>query len=166
MKLKILVLSILSIVIVLFSLEIGMFWDNVLFASLMGNPLYENGILNWNSIPLENDPGHPPFLATLLATVWRLFGRSLSVSHWVMLPFIFGLLWQICSFVSFFVKDKSFLIWAYLLVVLDPTLLSQLVLVNPEVIQLFFFFIALNAVLKGGGIFEISGACFFRNCYL
>ena len=157
---KPLTLLILSIIITICSLKFGIFWDNVLFASKMGNILFENGILNWKSIPIESDPGHPPFLATLMALGWTLFNKSLFVSHWMMLPFVFGLLWQIDSFVTFFVKDKPFQIWAFLIVVSDATLLSQLVLVNPEVIQLFFFFIALNSVLKNNTYLKVVGLAF------
>ena len=49
-----------------FSYDFGMFWDNVLFASKMGNQIYENGLFNW-TMPNEFDPGHPPFLGFLLA---------------------------------------------------------------------------------------------------
>jgi hypothetical protein len=157
---KISILLVLSTIIVLSSLNIGMFWDNVLFASKMGNPLFENGVFNWIAIPLESDPGHPPFLATIMAIGWTLFGKSLSVSHWMLFPFVLGLLWQIASFVAFFVKDKSLQIWAFLLVIADPTLLSQLVLVNNEVIQLFFFFLALNAVLKNNTYLKVIGLAF------
>ena len=138
MKLKIGILSIVSVLIVLFSLDIGMFWDNVLFASKMGTAVYENSFFNWH-IPIEFDPGHPPFLATVMAIGWTLFGKSLAVSHWLMLPFIFGFLWQIHLFVSYFIKEIWLQIFAFILVVADPTLLSQFVLVNPEIIQLFFF---------------------------
>jgi len=136
-----------------------MFWDNVLFASKMGNQLYLNGILNWN-IPDAIDPGHPPFLATLMALGWKIFGKTLAVSHWLMLPFIFGLLWQLHSFVAFFVKDKKLQIWGTLLVIADPTLLSQLVLVNPEVIQLFFFFTAINALLRNNIYLKVIALSF------
>lgn len=157
---KTVLLSILSILIVLVSLNIGIFWDNVLFASKIGGFLFENGALKWHLIPVEIDAGHPPFLATLLTFGWTLFGKSLSVSHWIMLPFIFGLLWQIDSFVTFFVKKKSLQIGAFLLVIADPTLLSQLLLVSPEVIQLFFFFIALNGLLRNHLFLKIIGLSF------
>ncbi len=127
---------------------IGMFWDNVLFGSRMANPLYQNGIFCWQSIPLDANPGHPPFLATIIALGWTLFGKSLYVSHWMMLPFIFGLLWQISNLVNHFIKDKFYQIFTFILVIADSTLLSQLVLVTPEIIQLFFFFLALNAILN------------------
>ena len=159
MKLKIGILSIVSVLIVFFSLDIGMFWDNVLFASKMGTAVYENSFFNWH-IPIEFDPGHPPFLATVMAIGWTLFGKSLAVSHWLMLPFIFGFLWQIHLFVSYFIKEIWLQIFAFILVVADPTLLSQFVLVNPEIIQLFFFFLALNAVLKNNTYLKVLGLLF------
>jgi len=155
-----LILFIISLIIVSFSLKVGMFWDNVLFASEMGNPLYKNGVFNWSSIPIESDSGHPPFLATLLATGWKLFGKSLSISHWMMLPFIFGLLWQLFSFVDFFVKGKTLRVLGFILVISDPTLLSQFVLVNPEIIKLFFFFLTLNALLRDNTYLKIIGLAF------
>lgn len=153
-------LAVLSVFVVMISMNIGIFWDNVLFVSKMGNPLFYNGIFRWNSIPLESDPGHPPFLATYMAIGWRLFGRSLSTSHWMMFPFIFGLLWQVCSFICYFIKEKSFQFWAFILVIADPTFLSQLVQVNPELIQLFFFFMALNATLQKKVSLKIIGLAF------
>ncbi len=147
MKLKALILFLISVGIIAFSLDVGMFWDNVLFGSKMGNVLYANGLSSWR-MPIEFDPGHPPFLASVLALGWTIFGKSLAVSHWMMLPFVYGLLWQVHSFVSHFVKDSYTRIAGTVLVLIDPTLLSQLVLVNPEVIQLFFFFLALNSLLN------------------
>ena len=51
-----------------------MFWDNVLFASKMGNQLYYNDLFNW-TMPDSFDPGHPPFLGFLLAITWKIFYR-------------------------------------------------------------------------------------------
>lgn|GEM_PF-394959 len=154
---KLTIFILLSVVIVLSSLEFGVFWDSVLFVSKMGIPLFENGFYNWQSIPLESDPGHPPFLASYMAVGWSIFGKSLAVSHWMMLPFIFGLLWQLLAFVSFFVKEKIAQIAAFVLVVADPTLLSQLVLVNFEVLQLFFFFVAINGILYNKSWLKVLG---------
>jgi len=89
------ILLILTAVIILSSLQFGIFWESVLFVSKMGNPLFENRIFNWRSIPIDSDPGHPPFLATLMAASWTLFGKKLIVSHLMMFPFVFGLLWQV-----------------------------------------------------------------------
>jgi uncharacterized membrane protein len=157
---KLIILLGLSAIIVLFSLKVGIFWDNVLFGSEVGKDLFQNGIFKWSSISLNHDAGHPPFLATLLATGWKLFGKSLSTSHLIMFPFIFGLLWQLFSFVSFFIKEKYLKIGAFILVISDPTLLSQFVLVGPEIIQLFFFFLALNSILRNNIYLKIIGLAF------
>ncbi|MDO7137349.1 hypothetical protein [Algibacter lectus] len=148
---------VLSVIIVLLSLDVGMFWDNVLYGSKIGNHLIQNSLFRWDSIPVSIDNGHPPFLATLLASGWVLFGKSLSISHWMMLPFIFGLLYQLYYFVCFFVEGKYLKIAAFILVLADPTLLSQLVLISPEIFHLFFFFLALNSILRNNIFFKILG---------
>lgn len=138
----------LALLITLFSLDIGVFWDNVIYCSQIGDHLYRNDIFEWQSIPLKIDNAQPPFVATLLAISWTLFGKTLEVSHWVMFPFIFGLLCQLYLFVSFFIKNPKLKLAAFILVIADPTLLSQFVLINSEIVQLFFFFLSLNAVLR------------------
>lgn len=143
---KLLFFTLIAIIIFLFSHNNGMFWDNVLFASRLGNELYNGSIFNWY-IPDSFDPGHPPFLGFLLAIAWKIFGHKLWVSHLVMLPFVIGLLYQLHLFASFYVKDKQLLFFAFVLLLADPTLSAQLVLVNPETISLFFFFLSINAIL-------------------
>lgn len=157
---KIASILLLSIVIKISFINVGMFWDNVLFASKMGLNLLDNGIFNWLSIPNESDPGHPPFLATLLAISWSIFGKSLTTSHMTMIPFVFGTLFQIYLFVSHFIKNKNSQLLGFLFVIADPTFLSQLILVNPEIIQLFFFFLALNGLLKSNKILKLTGLSF------
>lgn len=153
------IILIISTIIVLFSLDIGMFWDNVLFVSKMGSAISDNAFFNWH-IPLDFDPGHPPFLATIMAIGWTLFGKTLAVSHWLMFPFIFGVLWQIHSFEVYFINDIRPQILAFILIIADPSLLSQFILVNPDIIQLFFFFLALNGVLKNNLYLKITGLLF------
>ena len=136
-----------GIAVFLVSKNYGMFWDNVLFASKMGTHLYENSLFNWN-IPNSFDPGHPPFLGFLLAVFWKIFGYNLWVSHLLMLPFIIGFLYQLYEFVSYFVKKEQFKILAFLLLIANPTVAASFVLVNPEIIILFFFFLAINGLLK------------------
>ena len=124
----------------------GMFWDNVLFASKMGNHLYYNSIFDW-TIPNEFDPGHPPFLGFLLAICWKILGHKLWVSHLLMLPFTIGVFYQLYKLVSYFIEERKLQILAFLLIIIDPTLSTQFVLVNPEVIIVFFFFLTLNGLL-------------------
>jgi hypothetical protein len=143
----------------MFSINVGMFWDNVLFASKMGNYLYNNGLFNWH-FPDAINPGHPPFLAFIQAAGWKLLGRKLWVSHLVMLPFVFGLLYQLYLLVEFYIKKEAWRIFAFFLILAEPTFFTQLILVDPEVIQLFFFFLAINSVLRDNKFFK-TAALFF-----
>ncbi len=154
------VLSILiGFLLFLFSMDFGMFWDNVLFASKMGNHLYFNDIFNW-TMPDSFDPGHPPFLGFLLAIVWRIFGPSLWISHLVMLPFIAGVIYQLHRFVNYYVKNDLIAYFGVFLILSDPTLATSFVLVNPEVIILFFFFLALNGILLKQKYWKFIGLIF------
>tara|TARA_R110002094_G_scaffold22204_4_gene34469 strand:- start:783 stop:1187 length:405 start_codon:yes stop_codon:yes gene_type:complete len=94
--------SVLGILIFLVSNQNGMFWDNVLFASKMGNQLYYNSIFDW-TMPDAFDPGHPPFLGFLLTVSWKLLGHHLWVSHLVILPFTIGFFYQLFRFISCFI---------------------------------------------------------------
>ena len=143
----------------LLSMNFGMFWDNVLFASKMGNHLYENGIFSWN-IPNSFDPGHPPFLGFVLAIFWKLFGHSLWASHLAMLPFIIATLYQLNRLTFYYTQNQRLSFFAVLLLLADPTLTTSLVLVNPEVITLFFFFLALNGFLYRKPLWKFIGLFF------
>lgn len=148
MRFKIIIITILTFLIAIIGVRTGIFWDNTTFVSAMSNVLYENGIFAWGSIPASSDPGHPPFIATLMAAAWHLFGKSLLVSHVVIIPFIYGLLWQIWNICEYFFYDRKEKFFAFLLVLADTTLLSQMTLVTTEVPLLFFFFLALNGLLR------------------
>ena len=141
------VIALLTLIIAVAGLQTGIFWDNLVFITNMGDALQMNGLLAWGSLPIPADPGHPLLPATLVAAAWNLFGRSLLVSHIVMWPFIYGVLWQVFRFCRFFLHNDRHTLAAFLLLMADPTLLSQLTLVSPEVLLLFFALLALNAIL-------------------
>lgn len=159
MSKKVQISIIIGILFFLISYDFGMFWDNVLFASKMGNHLYYNDILNW-TIPESFDPGHPPFLAFLLAVVWKLFGHSLWVSHLTMLPFTIGTIYQLYRFVSYYTNSNNISFIGLLLLLMDPTLMTSFVLVNPETIILFFFFLGINGILYNNKRWKFIGLFF------
>ena len=151
--------SILGILIFLVSNQNGMFWDNVLFASKMGNQLYYNSIFDW-TMPDSFDPGHPPFLGFLLAASWKILGHKLWVSHLVMLPFTIGFFYQLFRFISFFIDKIHLQLLAFLLIIIDPTISTAFVLVNPEIIIIFFFFLAVNGILFKSKALKYIGLLF------
>ncbi len=148
-----------GVLIFLLSFKNGMFWDNVLFASKMGNHLYDNSLFNWN-IPINFDPGHPPFLAFLLALIWRIFGHELWVSHLLILPFTIGFFFQIRKFISYFIKEANKHFFLFILIIVEPNLATSFVIVNPEIIILFFFFLVVNSILFKKDYLKFIGLIF------
>jgi hypothetical protein len=149
----------ITIIVFFISKDYVMFWDNVLFASKMGNHLYENSIFNWK-MPDSFDPGHPPFLGFLLAIFWKIFGHNLWAAHLLMTPFIYGSFVQLFKFISFYLKNRNYQLLAFFLVFVDPSLSTQYVLVNPEIIIVFFFFLALNGILYNRQVAKFIGFFF------
>jgi len=157
-NIKVLIL-IITIIIFFLSKDIGIFWDNVLFISKMGGYLYEHNIFNW-SLPDSIDPGHPPFTGFLNSFGWKLLGKKLWVSHLIMIPFIYGLLYQVFLLISYYVKEYKLRFFAFLLILADPTFLAHLFYVTPEPVQLFFFFLTINSILRNKFYLKTLGLSF------
>tara|TARA_B110000091_G_scaffold194564_1_gene220497 strand:+ start:250 stop:1671 length:1422 start_codon:yes stop_codon:yes gene_type:complete len=150
---------IISAFLFILSKEYGLFWDNILFGSKMGNELYNNGLFNW-TMPDSFDPGHPPFLGFVLAFSWTVFEHKLWVAHLAMFPFTVGFLYQLIQFIKYFIPKKSYVYFCFLLILLDPTVGVTLILVNPEIIILFFFFLTMNSLLYKNQKFKFIGLFF------
>ncbi|MCD4792088.1 MAG: hypothetical protein K8R54_02555 [Bacteroidales bacterium] len=122
------------------------FWDTVQLGSRHAHYFYEN---NFSSILLPDsfDSGHIPGFGVYLAFIWKIFGKTLFVSHFAMLPFIIGIVWQAYLLTKRFITKKHIL-FALALILADATLLSQFTLISPDVPLVFFFLTALNSVIK------------------
>lgn len=149
-------LIILTLIIFILSKDSVFFWDNVLFGSKIGHFFYEQETFSLR-LPTIIDPGHPPFLAVFMSFVWKYLGHSLFMSHLAMMPFVFGILYQVKRFLQYYNLPNHILLLAFGLIVLDPTISAQLVLINPEVFHLFFFFLALNGLLYDKHIVQTTG---------
>ena len=160
---KTIAISVFCCIILLLSKDIGFFWDNTLLCSKMGHYLYNNNLFTLN-IPENFDPGHPPTLAFIQALGWQLFGKTLFVSHLIMMPFLFGLVWQLHSFICYFTQNKWHQIIAIAFVFCDPTILAQCFFIGQEVPQLFFFLLALNQLLKGNYILKCAALLCLSIC--
>ena len=146
----------IGLVILFISRNFGMFWDNILFTTISGDYLYNNGVFNWD-FPLNIDTGHPPLLGTLLAIAWKILGQKLWVTHLVILPFTVGILYQLHRFSFYFLKNYTWALLSTLLVIADPTLSVQFFNVNPEVVFIFFFLLTINAILYQQRFLKIIG---------
>jgi hypothetical protein len=119
------------------------FWDTVQLASRHANFYYEEG-LRFQFLPENMDSGHIPAFGYLLALCWKIFGRSLMVSHLFMLPFLFGIVFHAHRLVLYFTDKNKY--WFLILILADPTLLAQSVLVTPDIPLIFFMLMLLNGI--------------------
>lgn len=138
------------LLLVLINSKNAFFWDTVQLGSLHADFYYNH---NFSQILLPNniDSGHIPAFGMYIGMMWKIFERTLLVSHLAMLPFVLGILDQLYQLVQKFV-DKKYWGYAFLLILIDPSLLSQMTLVSPDIPLIFFFLIALNAVLKNNRV--------------
>ncbi len=82
-----------------------------------------------------------------LALVWKIFGKTLTVSHFAMLPFLWGIVFFIFK-IGERLGGKENAHWLPLLCFADPVLASQSILVSPDVVVVCFFLAAVWAILK------------------
>ena len=122
----------------------GFFWDTLLQASKWGQYYYDS---NFKSllVPASLDAGHPPLFGMYLALVWMVFGKSLAISHFAILPFLLGIVWQVNRLINYFTVEHRFLI--LVLIFSNAVLLGHSTLISPDIAFLFCFLLALNGVL-------------------
>lgn len=134
------------------------FWDTIQLGSKQAQWFYENNF-RYLFLPNEIDSGHPPVFGMYLALCWKLFGKTLAVSHWAMFPFLSGIIVQAWLLIRKLI-DKKYILPALALFLADPTLLSQSTLVSPDIVLVFFFLMAINLLMnnkKSWLVFVLAG---------
>ncbi len=122
------------------------FWDTIQLGAKHAVFYYDSGFSEF-FLPDILDSGHIPAFGMYLALVWKVFGKSLHVSHWAMVPFLFGIVYQAYRLLGTYIREK-YLYLALILFLADATLLAQSVLVSPDIPLVFFFLFGINAVLQ------------------
>lgn len=158
--------AIAFVAIITLSWETGILHDNVTFVSHMSSTLIQNPFA-WGSIPIQYDPGHPPFTASYLAFIWRFVGRSLATSHLALYPFVLLALAMLMRLISFFIgqlklNEQQIDLYAsigFALCALDPTFSASLTLIGPEVFLLSFALTSLVGMLEKRNIVFVIGLC-------
>ncbi len=141
---KLLPFYFLVTVLVLISSNFFFFWDKDILHARHAFWYLENGFSILQ--PPQFDSGHPPAMGLLLAFLWKIFGIHLAVGHLAMIPFAITLIWQLYRFTAFFIKSL-FVYWALLLIAIDTSILTQLMILTGDLLTLVFFFWAVNSIL-------------------
>jgi len=141
------ILIALSAILILLTLKNPFYWDNTTQISEPANWYFSTNF-KFFYLPDDIATGHPTFVGMYFALLWKIFGRSLTVCHLGMFPFVFGLLLQLHNFLKNLKVNselKRCLILGF--IILDTTFLSQLSLITFDIIQLFLFFLCINLIL-------------------
>ena len=123
------------------------FWDTVQLGSIHGQFYLENNFSSF-FLPENMDSGHPPTFGIYIALVWKIFGKSLAVSHIAMLPFLFGIIFYLEKLGNYFFQNSIFTFAFILLLMVDPCLAGQAVLVTPDIVVAFFFLMSLDGIFN------------------
>ena len=133
------------IILLIVTINFPFFWDTIQLASKHAHYFYESGFQSI-ILPNEIDSGHIPSLGMYLALIWKIGGKSLTISHLAMVPFVLGIAYQLILLIrKLFTADWQ--LHAIILLLADATLLAQCTLISPDVMLVFFFLMALNNLL-------------------
>ncbi len=141
------ILLVLSLLLVVFSQDFFFFWDNIIQLAVPANYYYDTHFSTLY-LPDAITTGHQPFTGMYLALGWKIFGRSIEISHWLIWPFIFGVFWQLFRLVSLFLRSQRDRWICFAAVILESVILTQLTLLTFEIFHIFFFLATLNALLR------------------
>jgi len=138
---------VLSLLIFFVSRDNFFFWDTISQVSIPANWYFDTDFKHL-FVPDDLATGHPTAAGAYLAIIWKLFGRSLIVSHVAMFPFVFGTFFQINRLISKSgIKGLSF--WLiFVITIIDPTLIAQMSLISIDVIHIFFFLWCFNSHIE------------------
>ncbi len=133
------------ILLTIFSLQIPFFWDGTFFSE-SAVQFFENGYNNC-IVPKQVDTGGFPLYSIYLSIVWKIFSKSLLVSHLALLPFLLGITFEYYKLAKRFLNQKTVL-FAMIFLLAEPTLITQSILMGYDLIMIYFFLLSLNFVLS------------------
>ncbi len=122
------------------------FWDTIQLGAKHALYFFNT---NFHSLilPSSIDSGHPPLLGLFLALGWKLFGQSLVVSHWLMFPFVWGIMYLLFRLGDVFI-GKELAFFMVLIGMIDPVLAGQSILISPDLILVFGFLLGWDGILQ------------------
>ncbi len=120
------------------------FWDTIQLGSKHAHFYFENDFEQF-LLPTEIDSGHPPYFGIYLAVCWKIFGKSLQVSHWAMLPFLILLVFQWFNLGKRLI-GRNLLPFFMLFLSIDPVVAGQASLVSPDIILAGCFLLLINGI--------------------
>lgn len=123
--------------LLIWAIKDGFFWDSVQLGSKHAHFYFDNN-LAIHFLPNEINSGHLPIFGYYLALVWKIFGKTLIVSHLAMLPFVLGIVFFVSQLCKYRFEGTLFLL-SVLVLLADPTLVAQVGMMGPDLPLICFF---------------------------
>lgn len=101
--------------------------------------------------PAKYDTGGFPLYSAYLTMVWKCFGKTLTVSHLAMLPFLLGVMYEFFKLAKRYLNEST-IAFALILLIIHPVFISQSILMGYDIIILYFFLLSLNALYNNRNI--------------
>jgi len=148
------IVTILQVLLIVYFKDIMFFWDTVQFAGMHGSYFYENGFGLF--LPQELDSGHPPLFGNFIAFAWKLFGKTLVVSHFLMIPFLILNLFLALKIGEYFNPETP---WLFMLLMFAcPFYIGHSILVSPDILLVSGFLLCLYAIAGKNSLLAYLGA--------
>lgn len=121
-----------------------LFWDNVLLSGKIPTELYVGRLSSL--FVSERLAGYSPLWGAYIAIGWHWLGRSLAATHWLMLPLLWLISFQMVRLAQQFVPRRA--LGLTLMALLSvPVLAALSVQCGPDLAMVGFYLAALNAIL-------------------
>jgi hypothetical protein len=167
---NILLFSLLTVYVLLtiICLNNAYFWDNIQQTSKEAHWFYLNNFSSLLMPKYGTDAGivgtgyHPPLIGIMTALLWKVFGYKLWVSHVFVLLWALLLIFNSWKLVQYIFPNKQNA-WPLLLLLLEPTVLTQFAIASPDFILLTGFIISLRGILEQKPVL-LSIGVFFLGC--
>ncbi|MEI6488599.1 MAG: hypothetical protein WCP52_06540 [Bacteroidota bacterium] len=132
------------ILLTAYCIDIPFFWDGTFFSALSLH-FYNNGF-NGLIAPQSWDTGGFPLFSIYLTSIWKAFGKTISASHLAMLPILIAIAFEYYKLARHYLS-KMYIPFAMLLLLLEPTFITQASLMGYDLFLILFFLISVNALL-------------------
>lgn len=143
--------------VILIFIDKPFFWDTVNLGSRYGQ-WYLSTSFSELLPPAKINSGNPPFWGMYLGLWWSALGKHLAVAHLAMLPVLCALTYYYLSVADYFL-GRHYLWWALILLLIEPTMLSQASLCGPDVALVMFYFMTLHAILNDKWVLQAIAMC-------
>lgn len=138
------------ILISFLSADVPFFWDGTFFSEIATG--FYDGKFGPLDCPHNLDNVTFPLYSTYLYFTWKLFSKSLFISHLAMLPFLFGICYEFFKLSNKFLNER-FTFFAMILLLLEPSFMTQGIIMGYDIILLYLFLLALNLLINNKNLF-------------